>query len=213
MMELIIPKRHPFLSSLISSLTLVLFWVFPWLKKWKDERQIRAWRTEQELLKSKLVTEDVHEWQKRLCIDDVENADDFDADQDCDDDDPIQSLSQLRFVGGVDVSFAPDEISACASLVVCDLKNDSKIVYEDFLPYQITVPYKPGFLAFREVPALMELWQKLTVTKPVVVPQVVLIDGNGILHPRGFGKALEDLCTMVKHQMEYKLFSRLLNRK
>jgi len=197
MMEIVSRKLHSVLYCLISSVSIVLFSLFPWLKKWKEERQIAAWRAEQELLKSRLVVDDKHEWQKRLCEgNDVENEDD-DVGAGCkigDDDDVRtrrnpESLRTLRFVGGVDVSFASNEVSACASLVVCDLNNDLNVAYEDFLPYQINVPYKPGFLAFREVPALMDMWKKLVETRPEVVPQVVLIDGNGILHPRGFGSA------------------------
>lgn len=45
-------------------------------------------------------------------------------------------------------------------------------------------PYVPGFLAFREVPHLKRL-----IDKSPIKPQVVLVDGNGIFHNRGFGLA------------------------
>ncbi|ORX92755.1 endonuclease V, partial [Basidiobolus meristosporus CBS 931.73] len=50
-------------------------------------------------------------------------------------------------------------------------------------------PYIPGFLAFREVHVLLELVEKLRNNKPEFLPQVLLVDGNGVLHPRGFGLA------------------------
>lgn len=50
-------------------------------------------------------------------------------------------------------------------------------------------PYIPGFLAFREAPHLMKLFQKLKDTKPQFMPQVILVDGNGVLHQNGFGLA------------------------
>jgi deoxyinosine 3'endonuclease (endonuclease V) len=53
----------------------------------------------------------------------------------------------------VDVSFADDDVGACASLVVVDFP-DLNVVYADFLPFRLDAPYVPGFLAFREVPAL-----------------------------------------------------------
>lgn len=46
-----------------------------------------------------------------------------------------------------------------------------------------------GFLAFREAPALIEAFSRLCYTNPSLVPECILVDGNGILHPRGFGLA------------------------
>ena len=83
---------------------------------------------------------------------------------------------------------AEDKELMCAALVVCEYPQ-MKVVYEDFQFYQIDVPYVPGFLAFRELPATKPLLDKLKATKPEMMPQVVLVDGNGILHPRGFGLA------------------------
>ena len=47
----------------------------------------------------------------------------------------------------------------------------------------------------------MKVYQRLIENKPELKPQVVLIDGNGILHPRGFGLAshfgvLANTCTI-----------------
>ncbi len=47
-------------------------------------------------------------------------------------------------------------------------------------------PYIPGFLAFREVPHLLSCFREL---REGFWPQVILVDGNGVLHPRGFGLA------------------------
>jgi len=44
-------------------------------------------------------------------------------------------------------------------------------------------------LAFREAPHLIKLINKLRDDKPEFLPQVILIDGNGILHTNGFGLA------------------------
>jgi deoxyinosine 3'endonuclease (endonuclease V) len=60
-----------------------------------------------------------------------------------------------------------------------------KVVYEDFKEVELTVPYIPGFLAFREAPHLLDLIGRITGPKP----EVILVDGNGILHTRGFGLA------------------------
>lgn len=47
-----------------------------------------------------------------------------------------------------------------------------------------TFPYVPGLLSFREIPAYLEAFERIRVQ-----PDVVLCDGQGIAHPRGFGLA------------------------
>ena len=68
-------------------------------------------------------------------------------------------------------------------------------------PFTTSVSYQPGFLGFREVDAYIRLLTTLP-SKPVCV----MVDGNGILHPKRFGSASQlglavDLCTLgvAKH--------------
>jgi len=62
-------------------------------------------------------------------------------------------------------------------------------VYEDYEIVELDSPYIPGFLAFREIPHLVKLIDKLKKTKPEYTPQVILVDGNGILHQNACGLA------------------------
>ncbi|NXF11632.1 ENDOV Endonuclease, partial [Smithornis capensis] len=122
-------------------------------------------RREQARLKARVVPEDTEQWQK----------------------DP--GFTGLRRVGGVDLSYVKgDESSACASLVVLSYPG-LEVLYEDCRMVAVTAPYVAGFLAFREVPVLVEAVQRLEQEEPELRPQVLLVDGNGMLHPRGFGVA------------------------
>lgn len=50
---------------------------------------------------------------------------------------------------------------------------------------ELTAPYIPGFLAFREAEFIVKKFHKLQNFKPEIMPQAIMVDGNGILHARG----------------------------
>lgn len=91
----------------------------------------------------------------------------------------------LERVAGVDVSFFPDGIHAVAAIVVLSYPA-LEVMHERCALFRLSVPYVPGFLAFREVPAFRALLQELPKQ---CRPQVVFVDGNGAFHPRGCGAA------------------------
>lgn len=95
----------------------------------------------------------------------------------------------MRLICGVDLSARKEEPDlACAGLVVYDIR-DQKVVYEDYEIVHISQPYVPGFLAFREVPPLWALFHRLKAVKPEAWPEVIILDGNGILHTNQCGLA------------------------
>jgi deoxyribonuclease V len=86
-------------------------------------------------------------------------------------------------VGGCDVSmnrFAKDGFAGFVTLTYPDLELIDHAVVQDVIPF----PYVPGLLSFREIPMLVKAWEKLK-TKP----DVLLVDGIGIAHPRRLGLA------------------------
>ncbi|XP_042481036.1 endonuclease V [Macadamia integrifolia] len=133
-----------------------------------------SWIEAQESLKRQLIVEDNFTWR-------LPSHDNGLKDND--------KGEKLRYVGGVDLSFSKDDPSiACGALVVVDLEI-LKVIYDDFSIVRLQIPYIPGFLAFREAPVLLELLEKMKQNAHLIYPQLLMVDGNGILHPRGFGLA------------------------
>lgn len=76
------------------------------------------------------------------------------------------NADNLDLVCGVDLSaHVKNTDFACVGLVVWSVK-EKEIVYEDYEFIEISQPYVPGYLAFREVPTLYPMFQKLKATKP-----------------------------------------------
>lgn len=82
-------------------------------------------------------------------------------------------------VGGADVSERAG-IARAAIVVTRHLLPVEEAAVES----PVRFPYIPGLLAFREIPALLGAWAKLRLR-----PDVLIVDGQGIAHPRRFGIA------------------------
>ncbi len=92
-------------------------------------------------------------------------------------------VDPVRTVAGVDVGFEERNTITRAAVVV--LHFPSLVVLEESVARRPTsFPYVPGFLSFRELPAVLDALQQL-----VVKPDLFLCDGQGIAHPRRFGIA------------------------
>lgn len=88
---------------------------------------------------------------------------------------------KIRIVTGLDASFSKEQIFACA--VSINAKT-LEVVEKRYVKDKIKFPYVPTFLYLREGPAYLKVIKKLKVK-----PDLLLIDGQGILHPREFGLA------------------------
>jgi len=81
----------------------------------------------------------------------------------------------------VDTSFSNDV--ALSVIVVMNYKT-LELIEISYHSMDVTVPYIPGFLSFREGPSIMKAWGKLKIK-----PDILIFDGQGIAHPRRLGIA------------------------
>lgn len=86
-----------------------------------------------------------------------------------------------KFIAGADAAFVEDKVIGTACLYSFP---ELKLIEENyFIAYSI-FPYVPGFLSFREGPAIIQAIEKLTLK-----PDLLLLDGQGIAHPKSIGIA------------------------
>jgi deoxyribonuclease V len=88
-----------------------------------------------------------------------------------------------RLVVGTDVSCNRKDDIFYAVLVVLSLP-DLTLVERQFVVGKVKIPYIPGLLSFREAPLLIKAFKQLKHK-----PDVTLVDGQGIAHPRRIGLA------------------------
>ncbi len=83
-------------------------------------------------------------------------------------------------VAGIDSIFIKGMI--ISGVVV--INRDFEILEEEYFQDKAKFPYIPGFRAYRELPTMIEAFNKLSEK-----PDLVFIKGHGILHPRSLGLA------------------------
>jgi deoxyribonuclease V len=89
----------------------------------------------------------------------------------------------LQYVAGVDVGFESKGTISRAAVAILSFPDLQ--VQETAIAYRpTTFPYIPGYLSFREIPAVLDAIAQVKIT-----PDIILCDGQGIAHPRRFGIA------------------------
>jgi deoxyribonuclease V len=90
---------------------------------------------------------------------------------------------RIETVAGVDVSYEKHGDRFYAGVVILSFP-DFEVIEEQTAVATVTFPYIPGLLSFRELPVLLDAFRQVEN-----IPEVVLVDGQGIAHPRRFGLA------------------------
>lgn len=89
----------------------------------------------------------------------------------------------IRTVAGVDIGFEDGGQTTRAAIVVLDAA-DLSMVEQTLVRRPTRMPYIPGLLSFREIPAALAALEQLSA-----LPDLLMVDGHGIAHPRRLGVA------------------------
>lgn len=89
----------------------------------------------------------------------------------------------VDIIAGADISFNRFSTTVYAGIVLLRFPTLEILGYS-LVKKEVHFPYVPGYLAFREVPALLDAWEQLPFK-----PDLLVVDGHGIAHPRRLGIA------------------------
>lgn len=92
-----------------------------------------------------------------------------------------REFESVKTVAGVDIGIREDKARAA---VVVLRYPELEPLDESIVEQPIEFEYIPGLLSFRESPSIIAAFEKLSVE-----PDLVMVDGQGIAHPRRFGIA------------------------
>ena len=88
---------------------------------------------------------------------------------------------RFRTIGGIDATY--NDETAFGAVVVLDF-DTLELVEAQTARIKTRFPYIPTYLSYHELPIIIELMKKITS-----IPDVILFDGNGVLHPISLGLA------------------------
>lgn len=86
-------------------------------------------------------------------------------------------------IAGVDISVNKGAGTGTGAVVVLSYP-ELDLVETEVVTDNLEFPYVPGLLSFREAPLILAAYARLTVT-----PDLIMVDGQGIAHPRRMGLA------------------------
>jgi len=96
----------------------------------------------------------------------------------------LRPLEQpVHIIGGADISFNRFGTLFFGGIVLLSFPSLEPVACS-LAKKETHFPYVPGYLAFREIPCLLQAWKQLPVK-----PDVLVVDGHGIAHPRRMGIA------------------------
>jgi deoxyribonuclease V len=92
-------------------------------------------------------------------------------------------IGDVRLVAGADISISRGSGLAKVAVVVLESPGLT-LVEEKVIEGDVGFPYVPGLLSFREAPLVLAACGELDCD-----PDLILVDGQGIAHPRRMGLA------------------------
>ncbi len=92
-------------------------------------------------------------------------------------------LGEVKYVAGVDIGFEDNYKISKAAVAVLSYP-ELELVEKAIARIPTAFPYVPGYLSFREIPAILAAFPQLKQ-----IPDLILCDGQGLAHPRRFGLA------------------------
>ncbi len=92
-------------------------------------------------------------------------------------------LGKVKHVSGVDIGFEDNYAISKAAVAVLTYP-ELELVEQAIARIPTAFPYVPGYLSFREIPAILAALPQLNIT-----PDLILCDGQGLAHPRRLGLA------------------------
>jgi deoxyribonuclease V len=95
----------------------------------------------------------------------------------------VGKVTDPAFIAGADISVNRWAKTGTAAVVVLRYPG-MEIAETVSVTERVDFPYVPGLLTFREAPLYLAAFEKLSIT-----PDVLMVDGQGIAHPRRIGLA------------------------
>lgn len=88
-----------------------------------------------------------------------------------------------RYIAGVDVSVSRTQGVATGAVIVLEYPGFERVEVK-VVEGEVSFPYVPGLLSFREAPLVLRAFEALQT-----IPDLVMVDGQGVAHPRRIGLA------------------------